>query len=81
MKSLTYCFTRRKPAGVALVDGVVPREPVEVDAPRVPNRVARDEPSGPRVVVAVGQQGQAGFGVGVVAVLCTEAHRIIEKLS
>jgi len=62
-----------KPAGIALVDGVVARKPVEVDAPPVPDGVARDEPPRPRVVVAVRQQGQAGFGVGVVAVLAAEA--------
>ncbi len=76
----TRCFNIR-PFGINSVDGVVARKPVQVDAAPVPNRVARDEPARPRVVVAVRQQGQAGFGVGVVAVLCTEAHRIIEKLS
>ena len=64
-----------KPAGVALIDGVVARKPVEVDAASVADGVARDEPTRPRVVVAVGQQGQAGFGVGVVAVLAAEAHQ------
>ena len=66
----------RKPAGVALVDGIVPREPVEVDAPRVPNRVARDEPPRARVVGAVGQQVQAAVVV-VVALLPAEAHGVV----
>jgi len=65
-----------KPAGVALIDRIVAHEPVEVDAASVPNRVAREEPPRPRVVVAVRQQGQAHVVV-VVPILAAEPDGVV----
>ena len=61
---------------IAIVDGVVPRKPVEVDAASVADGGARDEPPRPRVVVAVGQQGQAAVVV-VVAVLAAKGDGVL----
>ena len=65
-----------RPLGVALIDGVVAAEPVEVDAALVADRVPVDEPPRPRVVVAVPQQVQAR-PVPLVAPLTPEADRAV----
>lgn len=73
-----WSFCRRsEPAGIALVDGIVAREAVEVDASLVADGVAGEEPAGEAVVEAVAEQVTARV-VMVVAELTAESDRVVD---
>lgn len=78
MPLLLYPVSRRvRPVRVRLVNGVVPAEAVEVDAPPVADGVPVDELARAGVVVAVRQAQQPRLRVRVVPVLAPELRRVL----
>ena len=65
--------------GVIFINGIICSIPVQVDAPRVPNGVARHEPPLLRVVVTVGTQHQPRLGVTLIPPLRPEPPRVTRR--
>jgi hypothetical protein len=80
---VTFVVTRKacriiiKPAGIASIDGIVSRQPVQVDPAPVPNQVTGHEPPRQRIVVAMRQQVQARI-VSIIPPLAPEPYRLMQ---
>ncbi|MCW3059474.1 MAG: hypothetical protein JWQ02_1295 [Capsulimonas sp.] len=72
-------WVRVEAARVRKIDRVSARKPIQVHPAIIPNRVAVDEAPRPRIVVAVRQAQKARLPVRVVAVLATEARRLLQR--